>query len=474
MTSTQANAIYRTEAQLVQDLAAAWAVRIPDINVGPDSVVTVFNQVFGKVGSGFFLGLQLLHNDLFIQSMSALALQREGAEIGRPQKAGTLATGTVRLAGAGGTFVPSGSQVGAPRPTLGDTLVFETTEDVTIPDPGTPAAPTAADASTSGNLTGTIEYAITFTTSLGETAIGAPSLPLVLTASQATLSAIPAGGPGTTGRSIYRRNNGGDWLFVHHLADNTTASYTDNVADGALAGSPPETSTAEQVLVSAQAISSGAEYDVVAGTITSLVQVDGDVTGVTNDASFSGGTDPEDIEAFRQELLKWKQNPQSGSPNDLVSWATSIEGVDSAAVFKNVNLSGTTEVGSVVVRISGPDSTIPDSDTIDAVQAFLDSKVLANITVYVGTFTPLSVVPHLTVTPDSGYVLADVSTSVQESVAAYVNSVPPGGTVYVAGIYHAAFQLPGVATIAVTLPASDVTAAADEKPAVDPADVVVS
>lgn len=474
MSSTQGNAVYRTQAEIVSDVLAAWAARIPDINVGPDTLVRIWTEVFANSGTGFFLGLQLLHDDMFVQSMSFLALQREGAEVGRPQKAGTLAAGSVRLAGAGGTFISSGSQVGSPRPALGDTLVFETTDDATIPDPGTPTAPTAVDAATSGNLTGTIEYAVTFMTALGETAVGAASTALSLSASQATLSAIPIGGPGTTGRSIYRSKNGGSWQFVHLVNDNTTAIYTDNVADGLLGGLPPDTSTAEQVVVGAVAVAAGGQYDVIAGAITSLVSVDGDVTGVTNDASFSGGTDPEDAEAFRQAVLQWKQNPQTGSPNDLTSWATSIEGVDAAAIFKNVNLAGDAELGSVVVRISGPDSSIPDSDTIDAVQAYLDSKVLGNITIYVGTFTPLSVVPELTVTPATGYVLADVSASVQEAVAAYVNSVPPAGTVYVAGIYHAAFMLPGVATIVVTAPSSDIVAGTDEKPSVDPADVVVS
>lgn len=462
--AAQADTVYRSEDQIVSDVLTAWTTRIPDIGIGPGTVVRIWSEVFANSGSGFFLGLQLLHDDMFVQSMSALALQREGEELGRPQKAGVLATGEVTFEGAGGTFVGSGSIVGAPRPSLGDTLQFETTEDGTIPDPGVPTAPTAIDSGTAGNPDGTLEYAVTFTTAEGETELGAASDPIVVAASQVDLSDVPLGGAGTTSRKIYRSKNGGAFQYVATLADNSTTDYTDDVADGALGGNPPAQSTAERVTVTAQALQTGIDYDVAVGAIDTLVDVDGDVTGVTNSAAFTGGEDPEAIEVFRQELLQWKQAPQSGSADDLVAWATSIDGVDSAAVFKNVNLTGAAELGSVVVRISGVGGSVPDADLIDEVQADIDSKDLANITIYVGTFDPLAVDVSVTITVSSGFALADVTDSIEVAIADYVNSVPVGGTVYVAGIVHAVFSLPGVDTVQVTAPAADVTSTATEKP----------
>ena len=461
--SSSVDSIYRDESQIVADVLGAWQARIPDIGVSQGTVIRIWAEVFANSGSGFFLGLQLLHDDIFVQTMSTLALQREGEELGRPQKVGTLATGEVIFAGAGGTYIAAGSQAGAPQPTLGTTLVFETTDDATIPDPGSPTAPTAIDAATSGNVDGTIEYALTFTTAAGETAIGSSSTAVTVSDSQIDLTDLALGGDGTVSRKLYRRKNGGDWQYVAAIGDNSTTTYTDNIADGSLGGAPPSESTAEQIAVTAQATETGVDYNVGIGAISVLVDVDGDVTGVTNSAAFTAGEDSEATEAFRQALLRWKQSPQSGSSSDLVNWATSIDGVDSAAVFKNVNLDGDAELGSVVVRISGPSGTIPDSDTVDAVLAYLDSKDLANITIYVGTFSATAVDSTVDIVLDENYAIEDVTPSVQDAIAAYINAVPVGGTAYRAGIIHAAFALPGVVNVELDIPTDDVTSADDEK-----------
>lgn len=468
------DSVYRTYDEIVSDLLAAWATRIPDISIGPGSIVRIWSEVFASSAEGFFLGLQLLHDDMFIQSMSALALQRKGEQLGRTQKGGTLATGTVRLEGAGGTVVPTGSLVGAPRPLLADTLVFQTTADVTIPDPGVPIAPLASDAGSAGNVSGTVEYAVTFTTSEGETAIGFASNALTVTSRQVDVGDIPVGGPGTTGRSIYRRTNGGNWAFVDTLDDNATTDYVDNIASGSLGGTPPTESTAERVTIGAQASEAGIDYNVGVGTITTLVDVSGDVTGVTNTTAFTGGTDVEAVEEFRAALLDWAANPHSGSTNDLIAWATSVDGVETAAVFKNVDLSGNPERGSVVVKISGPGSTVPGADVIEAVQEYLDSKVLANITIYVGTFTGLTVDVDVQVAPLPGYTIDDVTPSVLTAIEDYVNGVEVGGVVYVAGLYHAIYSLPGVRTLVVNLPSADVEAGVDEKPTVTSSDITIA
>jgi len=469
----QADQVYKSYDQALAEILAAWVARIPDINTSPDTIVYLWSSVLANSAEGFYLAMQLLHDDQFIQTASQLALQREGEQYGRSQKAGTLASGTVRFAGAGGAFIATGSQVGAPRPALNDTLVFETADDATIPDPGTPTAPSAA-AGSAGNLTGTIEWAVTFTTAAGETEVGAASNTLVVSSKQVDLTAIPTGGDGTLHRKIYRRSNGGDWKFVHEIADNTTTTYTDNVADGSLGGAPPAESTAEQVSVAAVATETGVDYNVATGAISTLVAVDADVTSVTNAAPFTGGEDGESIEEFRQKLLEWVRAPQSGSPVDLVAWATSIDGVDSATIFKNEDLSGTPALGTVSIRIAGPDGAIPDAGTITAVEDYIASKDLANITILVGTFTATTVAVDVTLTLESGFSLSDVEDSVVQAACDYVNSIPPGGTVYVAGLYDAIFGLAGVTTLVVTAPASNTAIADDHKAVCTPSDVTVS
>ena len=201
--------IYRSRDDIVADLLAAWEDRLPGVNTGPDSIINIDAQVFAEIAEGLFLQAQLLHDDIFIQSASALSLQRFGEEFGRPQKGGTLATGNVLISGAGGTFIPTGTEVGAPRPSDDDELIFETTADATIPNPGTPTPPTAADSGTAGTLTGLYEYVVTFLTASGETLQSAVSNSVNVSAKKINLTAIPLGGAGTTGRNVYRRLNGG-------------------------------------------------------------------------------------------------------------------------------------------------------------------------------------------------------------------------------------------------------------------------
>jgi uncharacterized phage protein gp47/JayE len=409
--------------------------------------------------------MQLLHDDMFIQTMSALALVRAGEMYGRPQKPGTLATGSVRFTGTGGTYIPLGSIVSAPRASQDDALDFQTTVDGTIPNPGIPTAPTTADNPSGVLPSGMYEHAVSFVTMAGETVLGAISTPLAEGQNNRSimLTNIPLGGPGTIGRKVYRRVNGGPWMNVDTLntvlADNTTTSAQDN--DNTPTGSPLTISTAEQLTLAVEASDVGTDYNVAVGTITDISEGPQGLSSVTNAAALSGGSNMEDIEAFRLALLEWVRAPQSGSPADMQAWAESIDGVESASVFPNVDLSGAAAPGTVSVRITGVDGTIPSPDIQTAVLNELLSHDLANITILVGTFTPRNINVTVTTTLDAGYILADVTASSTAAITNYINSVPVGGTIYQSGIIDSVFGLPGIVNVTTTF--TDTTLAATEK-----------
>lgn len=131
-----------------------------------------------------------------------------------------------------------------------------------------PGAPTVAliSPAAAGNLSvGTYRYRVTFVTSAGETDGGTISSPVttiagvaddpetvdvdetVLENTKVRLTAIPTGSSNVTARNIYRTAvNGSAYLFLATISDNTTTTYTDNIADGALgAGVPSTNSTAD-------------------------------------------------------------------------------------------------------------------------------------------------------------------------------------------------------------------------------------
>ena len=106
-----------------------------------------------------------------------------------------------------------------------------------------PRAPVAALVATaSGNVTnGAHTYKVTCLDAEGETIPSLVSNSVTVDAShkQVTVT-LPLGGTGTTSRKIYRTAAGGTaYLLLATLADNTTTSYTDNIADASLGAAAP-------------------------------------------------------------------------------------------------------------------------------------------------------------------------------------------------------------------------------------------
>lgn len=116
-----------------------------------------------------------------------------------------------------------------------------------------PEAPTAALASpaVAGNVdNGVHRYRVTFVTASGETDGGTISSAVTVADKtvngKITLSAIPLGGSAVTSRKLYRTAAGGStYLLLATIADNTTTTYTDNVADTSLGAGCPATNTTQ-------------------------------------------------------------------------------------------------------------------------------------------------------------------------------------------------------------------------------------
>lgn len=463
MAVTSGVSLFRSRDEILDDMLAAAQAAVPDIYVGEDGVLYFLFSIVAGVLESIFVALELLRNDLFVETASEDTLDRRGTEKGVPRLAGVQATGTLLFSGDGGVPIDIDTEVAYDPGTGADYLYFTTTSAATIPNPGTPTAPTVAINATAGNLTGSYEYVITFLTAAGETLAGAESAAVTPAAQQVDLTNIPLGGAGTTGRRIYRQKNGsGVYQLVHEIGDNVATTYTDNIADGALGGNPPAISTAERVSVPAQAEEAGNDYNVAAGTITILTNAPDGVVSVTNPAAFTGATDPEGFEDFRVRLGEAVKNPQTGAPGDIKVWAEEIDGVESATVFENDN-EGVATNGHTTVRIAGPNGTVPGSDVITAVQTALDAKDLANVTIHVTTFvaTPTDVAVTLTIA--SGYTHTDVDPSVVTAITNYINGLEVGETFRTAGVYSAVFGLAGVTDLTVTTPAANLATGATAK-----------
>jgi len=456
---------FKPQDQILTEMLSQLVAAIPDAHTAEDGIIAIVYNVEAGQLETLYLANQLLLEDMFITTASNEALQRHGEEYGVPMKDGTFAAGTLLFSGDGGAYVPVGTEVGYDPGNGLPVVYFNTTNDGTIPNPGSPTAPVAADGGAGTLAAGLYEYAITFQTAAGESLVGPPSTGLALAVNHAAnLTAIPIGGAGTTARSVYQRINGGAWAkvttasVVSALNNNTATTVTIGSGAQTLGGPDPLVDTSKAIAVGGMAQESGVDGNVSVGSITVITNAPGALTAVTNSTAFTGGTEPEDTETYRQRLLQWVQNPQTGSAGDLEAWAEAVPGVDSATVFPN-----TPGPGQVTVRISGPNGTVPDSTVIAATQAALAQQDLANVTIIVSAFTAVPTNVTVDVTTSGTYVLADVTPSVQTAISNYINSLAVGGTLYVAGIIDAVYGLAGISDVVVTSPTTNQTTAADSK-----------
>lgn len=107
----------------------------------------------------------------------------------------------------------------------------------------TPAAPTAAAGAAGSVDVGAHSWVATFVVSGAEHRAGPKSNVVTIadSAKQVALSAVSTGPAGTTARKIYRTAAGdtGSHKLVGTISDNTTTTFTDNIADGALGAEAP-------------------------------------------------------------------------------------------------------------------------------------------------------------------------------------------------------------------------------------------
>ena len=115
----------------------------------------------------------------------------------------------------------------------GNLQVIGTTSLITAPS----TLVTATLVTTSGNLSvGVYKYIVEFVSPLGNSYPNSPrTVTTTSTQLQVNLSAIPIGATGVTARKIYRTKVGGsDYYLLTTINDNTTTTYTDNIADTSL------------------------------------------------------------------------------------------------------------------------------------------------------------------------------------------------------------------------------------------------
>ena len=118
--------------------------------------------------------------------------------------------------------------------------------------------------------------------------------------------------------------------------------------------------------VAAECLEPGTIGNVAANTITLLSEPINGIASVTNPEPFTGGTEMEDDDSFRERVLVAYDEPLSGAKKDYESWAKEVPGVGAVYVVPLWNGPGTVKI--LIIDANGQPA---NQELIDAVQAHI-------------------------------------------------------------------------------------------------------
>ncbi|WP_276355425.1 baseplate J/gp47 family protein [Cohnella caldifontis] len=179
-------------------------------------------------------------------------------------------------------------------------------------------------------------------------------------------------------------------------------------------------------VVPVAAVEAGLSGNVAVGAINVLVHAVAGVTGVTNAAAISGGSEAESDEALlARYLVKVRQPGTSGNKADYLQWALEVPGVGGALVEPLWNGPGT-----VKVHLLDTEKRAPSVEVVDAVQAYIapaagvgegKAPIGADVTVAAAVEVPIDISVDLTLA--SGASLSEVQALFEAGVKEYLKQL---------------------------------------------------
>ncbi|GBQ08959.1 baseplate J/gp47 family protein [Saccharibacter floricola] len=175
---------------------------------------------------------------------------------------------------------------------------------------------------------------------------------------------------------------------------------------------------------------------------------------VVDQDGLAGGAESEPVESWRSRIIDKIRNPYNGGTvQDYRAWALSA-GASLVHVVPSYTGAGT--VG-IIIAMSGP--RVPTREEIARVQSYIDERrpVRGNATVYGASFVIQTPTVRL------GLDNQPNRQKVQAALAAIINGVGIGGTLYVEALQAALFDTVGAQSVLLN-PGADMAFAANELP----------
>jgi uncharacterized phage protein gp47/JayE len=225
----------------------------------------------------------------------------------------------------------------------------------------------------------------------------------------------------------------------------------------------------------AQAINPGADYNVIANTITNFITNITGVDTVTNTSDAIGGDDEETDADLRARIITTLQsngarNTVSGYQNSLLSF-----GCKTAYVYSP---SGTMpNYINAVVTSNDTANTIPTSGELSNWQFLINGDDYRAVADVITVMAPTAI----TITVSAKIIEYSISSDpntvrnlLQQSIIDYINTLPPGSDVYKNSVMALCHNQDGVIDFEFYLPASNITIGQTEKAIADSSSVTIT
>lgn len=205
--------------------------------------------------------------------------------------------------------------------------------------------------------------------------------------------------------------------------------------------------------VPAEALEGGSNGNAAPGAITILTACPLAVTGCTNPAAFSGGSDEEDDETFRSRILEsYQRLPNGANAAWYEKTAINYGGVAAARAVGRAR-----GIGTVDIYVATEDG-VPGAELLSGLQAELQEKreIAVDVEVKAPTVRPVDV--SVAVKAKEGTAFETVKSFVEQSVTVFFTGRLLGQPVRLAELGSRIYALDGVENYRFSAPAADLAA----------------
>lgn len=204
--------------------------------------------------------------------------------------------------------------------------------------------------------------------------------------------------------------------------------------------------------VPARAVEPGAAGNAAAGTIRAMAVAPVGVSGCTNPAGFSGGTDEEEDEALRARVLEtYQRMPNGANAAFYQQGAMSFPQVAAASVIPRPRGVGSVDV--VITTAAG----VPDQSLLTEVEDYFEARreIAVDVQVKAPEVEPITVTAR--VQPEEGRDCESVCQAAEQAVQSWFDGRLLGQDVLRAKLGDIIFSVDGVKNYVLDAPAADVT-----------------